>query len=224
MEDKLRWTDYVLGQALSSGFGYIFIATFTGITFLFIVIGLSFSFLYRKFNRKERLKRIYENKNVEQLTQNVLDLARAGLNAERLQIVEYTNTIETVAFVPKKFMSCTYESYADGKLPACNTIKNEFTSHYVKFLTKLRLEHCLVLNLHDQQPEYSKNIYDLMDSRNASVSLYVLILDKKTQQALGFVSYDKHGFSEFSAKEAKEMQKLAEELAVHLNLAKWLGR
>ena len=212
----------MLGQLLSSGFGHLFMAIFFGVTVLFVAIGAVFSVLYKKFNRKERLKRIYEHKNVEKLTQNVLDLALASLDADRLQIVEYTNTIETVALVPKKYMSCTYEAYKEGKSPAGNTIRNEFTSHYVNFLTKLRLEHCIALNVHNQVAEFSKNIYSLMDLRWATQSLYALILDSRTQQALGFVSYDKSGFGGFSAKEVNELKKLSNELAVHLSLAKWL--
>ena len=203
-----------------------------------ILITLRFvDFIIRKEEKKrdkqERIKELFEEEvkreqvkekatkkreHANNVMQDLLNTTLATLMGDRLQVIEFTNTITTVAMLPYRYMTCTYESMAPGKKPMASTIKDELATLYSDFLTALRLKSYVVLNAEKRSDKFTPAIYDLIGKRFANQSLYVSIDDRKTKEPIGILSYDTSNPSGFCDKEITTLRGLAAQLSLLLTM------
>jgi len=180
-------------------------------------------------DKKERIKELFEKEaerekagrkreHANKVIQDLLNVTLASLGGDRLQVIEFTNSIETIACLPFKYMTCSYESMALGKAPAADTIRDELTTLYSDFLTQVRLKSFVVLNSEKRSEKFTPAIYHLIGKRVANQSLYIGIEDKKTKEPLGLLSYDISNLTGFCDKDITTLRGLAAQLSVYLTI------
>ena len=194
------------------------VALTIGIIISLKFIDLAFGRMEKNFDKRERIKGILKRENANEHIQDILNTALATLGGDRLQVIEFTNTVKTVASLPFKYMSVTYESYALGKQPAADTIKNELTTLHSTFLSRLYINSFFALNISRPDDKITPATYSLMGKRFASQSLYVTITDRKSKEMIGLLSYDISSRDGFSEVVITTLRKLAAQLSVYLTL------
>ena len=211
--------DYnIVSSATQSISGIIILIITVGITILIKSFDVIFMAITKHFEKKERIKGILKREDADNHIQDILNTALATLGGDRLQVIEFTNTVKSVASLPFKYMTVTYESYSLGKLPAADTIKNELTSLHSSFLSRLYTNSFFVLNLEKQDDTITPATYSLIDKRSAIQSLYISISDRKSKRMIGLLSYDISATEGFSEIAITTLRKLAAQLSVYLTL------
>ena len=203
------------------------IQSLTGIAALVITIGVTIFIKFfdiilaaitKHFDARERIKGILKRENANEHIQDLLNLSLTSLGGDRLQVIEFTNSVKTVASLPFKYMSVSYESYAHGKYPAADTIKNELTSLHSTFLTRLRNNSFFILNLEKPDATITPATYAMVSKRSALQSLYITITDRRSNEQIGLLSYDISNRGGFSETDITTLRKLAAQLSVYLTL------
>ena len=60
------------------------------------------------------------------------------LQAERLNVIEFSNSVMSVAYMPFRYMTCTYEVHDHDRLPVGHTVDKLSTSLFTSFFTELQ--------------------------------------------------------------------------------------
>ena len=60
--------------------------------------------------------------SVNQKVQSLIDDYLESHDSDRVHVIEFTNSVMSVAYLPFKYMSCTYEVYRIGKAATANKI------------------------------------------------------------------------------------------------------
>jgi hypothetical protein len=140
----------------------------------------------------DKNKGIAVRERANSIIQNLLTDAMSTLKGLRIQIIEFSNGEKNIASVPFQYMSCTYESYALGLQPAAHVCQKVMTSLYAVFLTKLSnsTHSAMILDIDAPLPDFPSNNYDLMRSRHATKSMYVLLRTPVTRKPIGYIVFD----------------------------------
>ena len=104
----------------------------------------------------------------------------------RLQVIEFTNTVTSVAYLPFKYMSCTYEVVSYGSKPEAKCIDKLSTSLFSPFLSQLGKEDCVLIDLHDSA-NLSGIVHDLYQQMSGNYMLTVMLKSEKNK-CIGYVS------------------------------------
>ena len=208
----------IVSTAIQNVSGIAALIITVGITVFIKFFDIIFVEITKQFEKKERIKGILKREDADIHIQDILNTALFTLGGDRLQVIEFTNTVKTVASLPFKFMTVTYESYALGKQPAADTIKNELTSLHSSFLSRLYSNSFVVLNMENQDEKITPATYSLINKRFASKSLYISITDRRSKKMIGLLSYDISDLEGFSEIAITTLRKLAAQLSVYLTL------
>lgn len=211
----------VVKGALESGYGVLVLITTVALTIFVKFFDVILAALTKYFSKREKLKGVLKREQADLTIQELLNTALYSLGGERIQVIEFSNTVRNIALVPFMYMTCTYESYVPGKQAAANTVKNELTSLYAQFLSRLRSNSFVAVNAESPDDSLSRSIYSLQGSRFASKSLYVPIIDDRSKKMIGYVSYDVSSIGGFSEKELVAIRGLASQLSILLTLGSW---
>ena len=104
----------------------------------------------------------------------------------RIQVVEFTNTVTSVAYLPFKYMSCTYEVVSYGNKPEARCIDKLSTSLFSPFLSKLGKEPYVLLDPHSAE-ELSGVVYDLYHAIGGDHMVSVMLKSEK-DKCIGYVA------------------------------------
>lgn len=107
----------------------------------------------------------------------------------RLQVIEFTNTVTSVAYLPFKYMSCTYEVVSYGNRPEARAIDKLSTSLFSPFLSKLGKEKYMVLDPQSAD-ELSGVVHDLYEQIGGEHMISVMLKSEK-DKCIGYVAFYK---------------------------------
>lgn len=107
----------------------------------------------------------------------------------RLHVIEFTNSVTSVAYLPFKYMSCTYEVVSYGNKPEARCIDKLSTSLFSPFLSKLGKSSHLILDGEDAQ-QSSGVMHDLYEQIGGRYMLSVMLKSGK-DKCIGYVAFYK---------------------------------
>lgn len=140
------------------------------------------------------------------------------IGGNRIQVMEFSNSVTSVAYLPFKYMTCTYETTKIGVPSTAKNISKLPTSLYTTFLRNLYDNlHCIV-DLDDPNAiTYSGAFYSLMQENGDRCILCAIIKDAKGK-ALGYVSLQDSA-NNFTEHDIEKMDELAMKLSSLLGIA-----
>lgn len=107
----------------------------------------------------------------------------------RLHVIEFTNSVTSVAYLPFKYMSCTYEVVSYGNKPEARCIDKLSTSLFSPFLSKLGKTSHLILDGESEQGILGV-MHDLYEQIGGRYMLGVMLKSTK-DKCIGYVAFYK---------------------------------
>lgn len=153
--------------------------------------------------------------SVNQKVQSLIDQFLEEHNGDRIHVIEFSNSVVSVAYLPFKYMSCTYEVYRIGKSPTASKIDHLSTSLFTSFFEKLYDLDYLILDVNNKDNSLGGSIYDIVNASGESKGLYAILRTSKGK-ALGYVAVRKD--EDFSDDDIQDIQVLASKLCALLGV------
>lgn len=188
--------------------------------FLYICIRLLnifFKFLEKKVGNKKHDELLDIRAQVSNEIQLLIEQFLEAHGGDRVQVIEFSNSVTSVAFLPFKYMTCTYECYALGKAPTGHMIDHISTSLFTTFFVSMQDHAYRVFDTHDKSVPMGGAKYDLVQSQGASQSLCVMLHTPKGK-LIGYITM-KRDETEFTEKDIEGIQILAEQVSALLSIA-----
>lgn len=189
--------------------------------FLYSVIKL-INMLFNFFNpdksrkaRDEHDRRLEVRQSVGVKAQSLIDDFLETYDLERIHIIEFSNSMMSVAYLPFKYMSCTYEVYKMSSYPTANKIDHISTSLFTKFFNVLCEREELILDYQKPDKDIEGAAYDLIKSTGKCKCLFVILKSSKGK-VLGFICIRSE--SEFSSNVIDDAQILANKISALLGV------
>lgn len=151
------------------------------------------------------------NEKVNYLIEDFLEES----GGDRIQVVEFSNSVTSVAYLPFKYMNCTYEVYSMDKTATARNIDKLTTSLFTTFLTHLYRETFCIVDTTKPDRSLGGSIYDLLSATGESRSLCA-ILKTASGKCIGFVMLRRD--SEFTEGDIHDIQVLADKLSALLGI------
>ena len=126
--------------------------------------------------------------NIQQIIQEYL--VHSGGN--RIHVIEFSNSVVSVAYLPFRYMTCTYEVYALGKSATGHKIDRISTSLFTPFFEALQSSPYCIFDINDKKTIVGGAMCDLMKSQNEHQALCKLMKSEKGK-AIGYVELIKDG-------------------------------
>lgn len=168
--------DYGLSLILSAVVVYVLIK----------LIHIQFDKLKVAASRKEHDQALALRSEVDEKVYDVINRFIETHHGLRLQVVEFTNTVTSVAYLPFKYMSCTYEVVSYGTKPEARCIDKLSTSLFSPFLSKLGKEEYLVLSQQTSE-EISGVVHDLYEQIGGENIVCVMLKSGKAK-CIGYLA------------------------------------
>lgn len=131
----------------------------------------------------------------------------------RIHVVEFSNSVVSVAYLPFRYMTCTYEAYQLGEVSTGTKIDRLSTSLFTAFFTKLKENGYCMIDLAKPDDDVCGAMRDLMRSNNETKSLSAELVSPKGK-SLGYISVkDERGFTE---KDIAQIRCIANQVATLL--------
>lgn len=186
--------------------------------FLYVIIKLvniGFKHLETKINHKAHDRNMAIRSDVSYKINSLLESTLESCNGDRLQVIEFSNSAMSVAYMPFKYMTCTYEVYRPGKLPISSKIDHISTSLFTKFFETITNNAYFIFNTSNKDKYMGSAMYELMKSDEDYQSLCVL-LKTMNGKKLGYLSMKK--VSDFTEFDIQSMESLAERISALLSV------
>lgn len=186
--------------------------------FLYTVIrfiNLGFKRLNNKLIESTHDKNLDIRTNVNQQIQKLLQTAINQLDVKRIEVIEFSNSVISVANMPFKYMTCTYEVYKLGETAIGHKIDRISTSLFTAFFTKLQSQDYYIFKLNDENHQMYGAMYDLLNEQQETQSLCDMMKTNKGK-AIGYITMKKD--SEFTQKDIDTIQSLSERVCALLSV------
>lgn len=152
-----------------------------------------------------------------EIDEQVYDLLNSFLSKHdgtRIQVIEFTNTVTSVAYLPFRYMSCTYEVISYGHRPKANFIDKLSTSLFSPFLSQLGKTPWLELDA-ESAMKLSGTVYDLFHQIDCKHMISVMLKSDKNK-CIGHVSLFKE--TDVTVDDTHDLVTLGDELSVLLGV------
>lgn len=181
------------------------------------LINIFFKFLEKKVGEKKHDKLLDERSRISYEIQLLIEQFLESHGGDRVQVIEFSNSVTSVAFLPFKYMTCTYECYALGKSPTGHMIDHISTSLFTTFFQSMQDVSYRIFDTHDKSVPMGAAKYELVQSQGASQSLCVMLHTPKGK-SIGYITM-KRDEGEFTEKDIEGIQILAEQVSALLSVA-----
>lgn len=124
----------------------------------------------------------------------------------RIQVIEFSNSVMSVAHLPFRYMTCTYETYKTGLLGTGRRIDRISTSLFNRFFTELNREGWYLIDLNCDTPdEICGSMRELMLANNETKSLNAA-LTSPSGKSIGYITVkNEDGFEQQDIDEIIEL-------------------
>lgn len=85
------------------------------------------------------------------------------LELERIQVIEFSNSVMSVAYLPFRYMTCTYEVYDLDRHPTGYQLDRISTSLFSPFFTELHENPIYLLEVNEDLEPSAQSLFSLMD-------------------------------------------------------------
>lgn len=187
-------SNYSLSIVLSATLIYILIKS----------VNLGFSLLSTRIGNKKHDKLLDMRQEIDEQVYHLLNDFLDVHKGYRIQLVEFTNSVQSVAYLPFKYMSCTYEVFTYGRKPCAKIIDKLSTSLFSQFLAPLSRNGTAILDLSSDDLQCGA-VHDLYNTIGDEKVLFAVLKSAKGK-SIGYVSLSKEaGFSTFDISAIKSL-------------------
>lgn len=181
------------------------------------LINLGFKHAESKIGAKKHDDLLVVRTEVSREIQLLLDTFLEKHDGDRVHVIEFSNSVTSVAYLPFKYMTCTYEVYRLGKAPTGHLIDHVSTSLFTTFFNSMQDQPYRLFDINDKTLPMGGAKYDLVQAQGTSQSLCCMMHTSKGK-AIGYVTMKKaeHAFTE---EDFEGIQTLANEISVLLSVA-----
>lgn len=137
---------------------------------------------------------------------DILSKLLEDCDSDRVQVIEFSNSVMSVAFLPFRYMTCTYEVYKFGKAGLGHRIDHISTSLFAKFFQSMEHSEVCAYSIDHKEPAMGGAMYDIMkEDGNHRALCCKLISD--TGKFIGYLSMMKD--DPFTSEESDAIQDVA---------------
>ncbi len=148
--------------------------------------------------------------------QRLLDDFLANHGGTRIQVMEFSNSNISVAYLPFKYMTCTYEVYQLGLSAVGQKLDHISTSLFTQFFNAFKDKDYLVFDIDDKSTPVGGAMCDMMREEGSKKSLCVMLKTEKGK-SIGYVSMKKD--IDFTEDDIYDIQSLGDQISVLLSVA-----
>lgn len=134
-------------------------------------------------------------------------------NGHRLQVIEFSNSVMSVAYLPFRYMSCTYEVCAPGTRGYAKSIDKISTSLFTQFFDHLQTKQYCEFDTRSHETLVGGAMCDLMDDMDEHRCMCALMRTAKGL-AIGYVAFYKD--DEYTDADRKDIDNLASSIGAML--------
>lgn len=168
------------------------------------VLNAIFKYVDNKLGNRKHDKLINLRNQVGEEIQVLLDEFLAAHKGDRIRVIEFSNSVISVAYLPFKYMTCTYESCRFGKSAIGHKIDRMSTSLFTPFLKYLKDNEYCILDSRNRLDHMGGAVYDLMVTVHEEKSLCIELNTGRKSKAIGYLSFQKdEGFTDDDCKDIK---------------------
>ena len=178
------------------------------------LINIGLNRVESKFSRKSHDEALNLRSEIDEQVYDLINDFIADHNGTRLQVIEFTNTVTSVAYLPFRYMSCTYEVVTYGHRPKALLIDKLSTSLFSPFLSPLSRSTYLKLD-EQASADLSGTVHDLFVQIGCKYMLSVILKSEKSK-CIGYVSFYKE--TDVQEKDIEDLIKLGNDLSVLLGV------
>lgn len=110
---------------------------------------------------------------------DLLQSLTSDTNSNRVQVIEFSNSVQSVAFLPFRYMTCTYEVYKLGMSGIGHRIDHISTSLFSDFFQSLERTPTCSYQLTDKAHGIGGAMYDIMGEDGSDRALCSRIVSDK---------------------------------------------
>lgn len=147
--------------------------------------------------------------------QGLIEQFLADSHGNRVQVIEFSNSVVSVAYLPFKYMTCTYEVHKYGKAAMGHRIDRISTSLFTPFFANLQSNPYCTFDIDDKTTLVGGAMCDLMKAQQEHHALCVS-LSTTRGKAIGYIQLTKD--EEFTQDDIEGIQSLAEQVSALLSV------
>lgn len=149
-------------------------------------INLQFDKAAMSIKNKQHDKLLQIRQEVDQQVYELINDFLSDHRGSRVQVIEFSNSVTSVAYLPFRFMSCTYEVTSYGTRPEAKTIDKLSTSLFTPFLSEMSKKGTIVLD-EEKAEELSGSVHDLYERLGSPLQVCAILRSEKNK-SIGYVS------------------------------------
>lgn len=189
---KLNFTG-VLDLITDYGVTIIIVGIFLYTVIKIINIGLSY--LQEKIGKRKHDSKLDIRQTVGRKIQTLICTFLEQHDGDRIQVVEFSNSVMSVAYLPFRYMSCTYEICRPGRRSVGQRMDRISTSLFTLFFDKLQETDYVVVDVNDSESYISGSVKDIMMDMEESQALCTMLYTSKGK-CIGYIAfYKEEGFT-----------------------------
>lgn len=148
------------------------------------LINLGIDWAKNKLTKHDHEDKIDKRVDVGAQIHKLIAYQLRTLELERIQVIEFSNSVVSVAYLPFRYMTCTYEVYDMDRQPTGYQLDRISTSLFSPFFTELHENPIYLVETSDDLEPSAKSLFSLMD-----VDRYVACVALKTAKGkmIGYV-------------------------------------
>ena len=177
-------------------------------------INLGFTKLEKGMGNKKHDKLLAMRSEIDVEVHSIISEFLTLHKGTRIQVIEFTNSVTSVAYLPFKYMSCTYEVISYGAKPEAKRIDKLSTSLFGPFLSQLSKEGTMVLD-EATCHRLSGSVEDIFTQMGSAHQLCAILRTQKTK-SIGFVCLCKE--DEVTLRDQSDIKMLASQLSALLGV------
>ena len=121
-----------------SDYGIALVITAVFLVIVIRAVNLAFKYFEGKLGHKSHEKQLEVRSEVNKKVQQLINDFLVRTEGKRVQVVEFSNTVASVAYLPFRYMTCTYETYSYELAPTAHLIDKLPTSLFTQFFDQLQ--------------------------------------------------------------------------------------
>ena len=159
------------------------------------IINIGLSYLQEKIGKRKHDSKLDIRQTVGRKIQTLICTFLEQHDGDRIQVVEFSNSVMSVAYLPFRYMSCTYEICRPGRRSVGQRMDRISTSLFTLFFDKLQETDYVVVDVNDSESYISGSVKDIMMDMEESQALCTMLYTSKGK-CIGYIAfYKEEGFT-----------------------------
>lgn len=182
--------------------------------FIMMAVKLFIRNLNDKNDRHAHNTGIAKRFEIDEEVQKLLYKFQEVHECERVHVVEFSNSVVSVAYLPFRYMNCTYEVHDFSVPTKAKFIDKLSTSLFTPFFLKLKEKPVLKLDAKNPDKKLGGAVYDVMINSGEQFGLFTLILNKN--RPIGYVAM--RSSKDFNKSDESDLTELSAKLSILLGV------